>query len=176
MVVKYKINPIQVEAVQFFKHRPDNFPTIRLAQLCMLYHVHRNLFSKIIEAKSVDVIYQLFDVAVSPYWKTHYTFEKTSPKKEKFLTPSFINLIIINTIVPIKFAYTKSQGKDDSEQWIGLLTQLKPEKNSVIEKFAFFKIEAENAFQSQALLQLKNEYCDAKRCLQCAVGLELLKN
>ena len=176
LVIKYKIKPIEFEPVQFFKHRPDNFPTIRLAQLCMLYHLRRNLFSKIIEAKSVNAIYQLFDVAVSPYWKTHYTFEKTSPQKEKFLTKSFIDLIIINTIVPVKFAYAKSLGIDDSEQWIELLTQLKPEKNSIIEKFAFFKTEAENAFQSQALLQLKNEYCNAKRCLQCAVGLELLKN
>lgn len=176
LVIKYKINPIQIEVIQFFKHRPDNFPTIRLAQLCMLYHVHRNLFAKIIEAKSVNEIYQLFDIAVSTYWKTHYTFEKVSPKKEKNLTKSFIDLIIINTIVPVKFAYAKSQGKDDSEQWIALLSQLNPEKNSVIEKFAFFKIEAENAFQSQALLQLKNEYCNAKRCLQCAVGLELIKN
>ena len=115
-------------------------------------------------------------MAVSPYWKTHYTFEKTSPQKEKFLTKSFIDLIIINTIVPVKFAYAKSLGIDDSEQWIELLTQLKPEKNSVIEKFALFKIQAANAFQSQALLQLKNEYCNAKRCLQCAIGLELLKN
>jgi len=176
LIIKYKISPIQIEPLQFFKHRPDNFPTIRLAQLCMLYHVHRNLFSKIIETKSVNSIYQLFDVAVSPYWKTHYTFEKESPKKEKLLTKSFVDLIIINTIVPVKFAYAKSQGKDNSEQWIELLTQLKPEKNSIIEKFTFFKIEAENAFQSQALLQLKNEYCNAKRCLQCAIGLELLKN
>ncbi|MBL7885804.1 MAG: DUF2851 family protein [Flavobacterium sp.] len=176
LVVKYKISTIQIEAVQFFKHRPDNFPTIRLAQLGMLYHVHRNLFTKIIEAKTVNEIYQLFDVAVSSYWKTHYTFEKTSPKKEKFLTQSFIDLIIVNTIVPVKFAYAKSQGKDDSEQWIELLTQLKPEKNSIIEKFTLFKIQANNAFQSQALLQLKNEYCNAKRCLQCAIGLELLKN
>lgn len=176
LVLKYKIKSIPFEPVQFFKHRPDNFPTIRLAQLCMLYHLHRNLFSKIIAAESVNSIYKLFEISVSPYWKIHYTFEKVSPKKEKYLSRSFIDLIIINTIIPIQFAYAKSLGKDASEQLIEWISQLVAEKNTIIDKFAFFGIETKNAFQSQALLQLKNEYCNHKKCLHCAIGLELIKN
>lgn len=176
LVLKYKIKSIPVESVQFFKHRPDNFPTIRLAQLCMLYHLHRNLFSQIIKAESVSTIYKLFEVSVSSYWKTHYTFEKVSPKKEKYLSKSFIDLIIINSLIPLKFAYAKSMGKDESEHLIAWISHLVTEKNSIIDKFAFFGIESKNAFQSQALLQLKNEYCNHKKCLHCAIGLELIKN
>lgn len=176
LVLKYKIKSIPVEPVQFFKHRPDNFPTIRLAQLCMLYHLHRNFFSEIINAESVSTIYKLFEVSVSSYWKTHYTFEKVSPKKEKCLSKSFIDLIIINTLIPLKFAYSKSMGKDESEQLIEWISHLVAEKNTIIDKFACFGIESKNAFQSQALLQLKNEYCNHKKCLHCAVGLELIKN
>lgn len=176
LVLKYKIKTIPAEPIQFFKHRPDNFPTIRLAQFCMLYHLNRNLFSKIIEARSIENLYGLFQVSVSPYWKTHYTFEKISPKKDKILSRSFIDLIIINTVIPLKFAYNLNHGKEDSEQLIELVSQLSSEKNTIIDKFGVFGIESGNAFQSQALLQLKNEYCNQKKCLQCMVGLELLKN
>ncbi len=176
LVLKYKIKPILIEPIQFFKHRPDNFPTIRLAQLCMLYHVHRNLFSKIIMAESVSSIYKLFEISVSSYWKMHYTFEKTSPKKEKSLSKTFIDLLIINTVIPIKFAYSKSIGRDDSEQLIEWISHLVAEKNAIVEKFSDFGIESKNAFQTQALLQLKNEYCNHKKCMHCAIGLELIKN
>lgn len=176
LVLKYKIKPIVIEPVQFFKHRPDNFPTVRLAQLCLLYHVHRNLFSKIISVDSVSSIYKLFEISVSSYWKTHYTFEKMSPKKEKSLSKSFIDLLIINTVIPIKFAYSKSIGKDDSEQLIEWISHLVAEKNTVVDKFNDFGIESKNAFQTQALLQLKNEYCNHKKCMHCAIGLELIKN
>lgn len=176
LVLKYKIKMIPAEPIQFFKHRPDNFPTIRLAQLCMLYHLHRNLFSKIIDVQSIDALYKLFEVSVSPYWKTHYTFEKVSPKKDKILSKSFIDLIIINTIVPIKFAYNISQGKEDSEKLIELVSQLSSEKNTIIDKFVSFGIKSETAFESQSLLQLKNEYCNQRKCLQCSIGLELIKN
>lgn len=173
--IKYKLEKLIVEPVQFFKHRPDNFPTIRLAQLCMLYHKQRNLFTKIIEVKSINEIYQLFDISVSDYWQTHYNFDKISTRKDKSLSKSFIDLLIINTIIPMKFAYANSQGKDESENLIELISSISPEKNAIIDKFKQFGIKSENAFQSQSLLQLKNEYCNKKKCLHCSIGLELLK-
>jgi hypothetical protein len=165
-----------LEPVQFFQHRPDNFPTIRLAQLAMLYHLQRNLFSKIIATKNPEEIYAIFELAVSDYWKTHYNFDKPSPKKDKILSKSFIDLVIINTIIPIQFAFAQSQGKENVETIIELLSNISAEKNSIIEKFSTFGIKSNNAFESQSLLQLKNEYCNAQKCLQCAIGLELLKN
>lgn len=173
--VKYHLEPPMIAPITFFKHRPDNFPTIRLAQLAMVYHLHRNLFSQIIAANHPNEMYQLLNSSVSSYWKTHYTFDATSPKKEKKISKPFIDLLIINTIVPIQFAYAKAMGKDISEQFIPFMTKCKPEKNTIIEKFATFGVKATNAMETQALLQLKNEYCNQKRCLQCGLGMFFLK-
>ncbi len=172
---KYQLEKIMVDSVQFFKHRPDNFPTIRLSQLANLYHVQQNLFSKLVEVNTVENIYKIFDISVSNYWLNHYQFDKESPKKKKQLSKSFVDLIIINTIIPLLFAYAKSQGKETSEDLIQLLYEVAPEKNAIIEKFSFFGIKAQNAFESQSLLQLKNEYCNKSRCLECGIGMELLK-
>lgn len=175
LAIKYKLYKPTLENIQFFQHRPDNFPTIRLAQLAMLYHLQRNLFSKIISAKNLTEIQSLFDLSVNGYWKTHYNFDKPSPKKGKSLSREFINLLIINTIIPIKFAYAQNQGKESAEILIDLLATIPAEKNNIIEKFSTFGIKSKNAFQTQALLQLKNNYCNSKKCLNCAIGLDLLK-
>ena len=172
---KHQLKKIIIEPVQFFKHRPDNFPTIRLAQLAMLYHKQQNLFSKVIVAKTVKELHQLFEITISDYWQTHYQFDRESPKKKSPFSKSFINLLVINTIVPIQFAYAKSQGKEASESLLNLLREITAEKNVIIEKFANFGIKAKNAFETQSLLQLKNEYCNQSKCLQCAVGIQLLK-
>ncbi len=173
---KYQTEKNISEPVQFFKHRPDNFPTIRLSQLANLYHKQQNLFSKIIAISDVKEIYKIFEISVSEYWKTHYQFDKESPKKSKSLSKSFIDLLIINTIIPLQFAYAKSLGKDISEDLVTSLSQIAPEKNSIIDKFHTFGIKSFNAFDSQSLLELKKEYCNKSRCLDCAIGIDLIKN
>jgi hypothetical protein len=172
---KYQLEKVYTEPVQFFKHRPDNFPTIRLSQLAGLYHQHQNLFSKIIELKSIDSIYKVFNVSASLYWQNHYQFDKESPKKKKSLSDSFIDLLVINTIVPLQFAYAKTINESIAEDLISILDSISPEKNSIIEKFKSFGISSENAFETQSLLQLKNQYCDVNGCMKCAIGMELLK-
>lgn len=161
--------------LQFFKHRPDNFPTIRLAQLTHLYHSQHNLFSKIVNLNQVKNIYEIFDVMTSTYWENHYLFDKESPRKKKKLSKSFIDLLIINTIIPIQFAYAKSQGKEISEELIAVLNEIGTEKNAIIDKFNSLVKKSKTAFDSQSLLQLKNEYCNKSKCLDCAIGMELLK-
>nr|WP_322623993.1 DUF2851 family protein [uncultured Flavobacterium sp.] len=173
---KYQLQPFIPEPAEFFRHRPDNFPTIRLAQLAALYHAHQNLFSKIMQAQTAADFYALFNVPLSTYWNTHYRFDKESTSRRKQLAPSFVDLLIINAIVPFKFAYAKSLARDNTEELIALLQQLKPEKNAIMDKFAHYKIPAVSAYDSQSLLQLKNEYCNHHRCLQCAIGLSLLKS
>ena len=172
---KFQLEQSVFEPVQFFKHRPDNFPTIRLSQLANVYHSQHNLFSKVINANSIESIYDFFRVSVSNYWQNHYQFDKESPKKNKMLSKSFIDLIIINTIIPIQFAYAKSQGKEISEDLIRLMQNVAPESNTIIQKFSSFGVKSKNAFDTQSLLQLKNEYCNKSKCLDCAIGIELLK-
>ncbi|MCV2486572.1 DUF2851 family protein [Flavobacterium sp. SH_e] len=173
---KYQIEKTYVDPVQFFKLRPDNFPTIRLSQLASLYHRHQNLFSKIIGLKSVDEVYRLLNISASLYWQNHYQFDKESPKKSKMLSKSFIDLVIINTIIPLQFAYSNIMGESTAEDLIDFMNEVVSEKNAIIDKFNLFGIKPQSAFESQALLELKNEYCERKACLKCAIGLELLKN
>lgn len=176
LIKKYKITKNVFDKVEFFKHRPDNFPTIRLAQLAALYFKEHNLFSKIISFNAISELYDLFKVEVSNYWETHYNFDKNSVLKKKKMTNSFIDLILINTILPIRFAYEQSIQKQSSAEIIDLVEAIQPEKNIIVDRFATIGIIAENAFQTQSLLQLKKEYCDHKKCLQCAIGIHLLKN
>ncbi|WP_339918643.1 DUF2851 family protein [uncultured Flavobacterium sp.] len=172
---KYQIEKSSCNRVQFFKHRPDNFPTIRLSQLANLYHSNQNLFSQISEITSVKAIYDVFRVSASSYWQDHYQFDKESPKKKKMLSKSFIDLIIINTLIPIQFAYAKSRGEEIAEDLIQLLNEVAPEKNAIVDKFSSFGLKSGSAFETQSLLQLKNEYCAKSKCLECAIGMELMK-
>lgn len=172
--VKFNLKPISNGQVQFFRLRPNNFPTIRLSQLVFLYSKHQNLFSKIIEIDTLELFYTLFEVSTLPFWETRFTFEKESKKSTKKLTKSFIDLILINTIIPLKFVHLKSLGKSDFSSLFNILEQIKPEKNTIISKFNDLKIKSPNAFKTQALLQLKNEYCSKQLCLQCAIGKTIL--
>ena len=172
---KYQLEEPLIQKVQFFKHRPDNFPTIRLAQLAALYHSNQSLFSNLIEIRSVKEIYTTLSIVPSHYWLTHYQLDRLSPHKKKQLSKSFIDLIIMNTIAPLQFAFAKSQGREITEEIIQLLIDIKAEKNVILDKFKLVGIVARNAFESQSLLQLKNEYCNKSNCLQCAIGVELLQ-
>lgn len=172
---KYRLEPIAKHRFQFFRMRPNNFPTIRIAQLIALYNKYQNLFSRLIDVNKVESFYDLFTGEVNDFWKTHYTFETASKKTDKRLSKSFIDLLIINTIIPLKFVYEQARGEVDQEGLLQLIKQLKPENNSIISKFLELKIKANNAFESQALLELKNNYCAKKCCLQCAIGSKLLK-
>lgn len=172
---KYKLMSIAKNEFQFFRMRPNNFPTIRVAQLVALYHKHDNLFSKIISNDKFEDIYELFSIGVNDFWKEHYTFYTSSKRSSKKLTKEFINLIIINTIVPLKFVYMKHKGVLEEKKIIDLMRSLRPEKNNVITKFSDLNIPVKNAFDSQALIELKYHYCDKKRCLDCAIGMNLMK-
>lgn len=154
----------------FFRLRPPNFPTIRFAQLAALYNEHNNLFSKVIQLDKAEDFYNLFSVSASVYWDTHYNFGVSSKESKKRITKTFIDLLIINTVLPIKFSHAVQQGREVSEELLKIASEIPSEKNGIIDKFNSLKNISKNALQSQALLQLKTEYCDKHRCLQCAIG------
>ena len=116
----------------------------------------------------------MLNVSTSPFWESHYTFEKESKKSIKNLTKSFIDLLVINTLIPIQFLYLKSLGKNDFSEVIEIIEAVKPEKNSIITKFNEMKVKSKSAFDTQALIQLKNEYCNKQNCLVCEIGKDLL--
>jgi hypothetical protein len=172
---KYQLKSMKQE-VQFFKLRPDNFPTIRLAQLAALFHKQHSVFQFLIATDRLNELREMFKVSASKYWETHYQFDKESPKKRKRLSSEFIDLLLVNTILPLQFSYADYQGTDKTEDFLELIKQIKAESNTVISKFASVGISSENAFQTQTLLQLKKNYCEKNRCLQCQIGIHLLKN
>ena len=171
---KYQLVSINNKMFQFFRMRPNNFPTIRLAQIIALYHAKQNLFSELMNFTKLEEFYEFFSVDIPEFWMTHYTFDKVAPQRLKKITKSFVDLVLINTIIPLKFMYLKNRGDVEEEQFLDIMLQLKPEKNAVISKFIALKIPSQNAFETQALLQLKNNYCAKKRCLQCAIGNKIL--
>lgn len=171
---KFQLENNQVLPLQFFRLRPSNFPTIRLSQLASLYHEHQNLFSKVIATKTLEGFYDLFKVNTSSFWETHYTFQKESKSSIKAITKSFIDLLLINTILPIKFCYAKQKGETIDETILELISKIKSEKNSIIDAFNNLKPISKSALQSQSLIQLKTEYCDRNKCLKCAIGNTLI--
>lgn len=175
---KYNLYPLSASVFKFFRLRPPGFPTVRLAQLAAVYSRYPNLFTFLTGSKSADKIYPVFSDLVLPgFWENHFTLEKESQRKsDKKISSELIERIIINVIVPVKFAYAKSLGKDINDELIDLLVSLPPEKNTIIQEFSKLGLNAQNAFESQAYLELKKHYCDLKNCLNCSIGLQLLKN
>lgn len=161
---------------RFLRMRPSNFPHVRLAQLAHIYHKERSLFSRIIEAESVEAVCKILTASTSPYWKDHYCFGTSSPEREKQMGRSALHLIIINTIVPFLYAYGLHRADELlCERATKLLDSLKAEDNYVIRQWSAVGIKASTAADSQALLQLKREYCDKKECLRCRFGFEYLR-
>ena len=172
---KFKLKPIDSSLWKFMRLHPPNFPTIRISQLANLIYKSTHLFSKILEAGSVKQIISLLSTETSEYWQTHYRFDKISPKRNKKLGSDSINTIIINTIVPFLFVYGKEKREEKfSDNALLFLEKLPPENNSIISKWKSIGVPAKTSYETQALLQLKNEYCSRKRCLECSVGAKLL--
>ena len=172
---KHRLKPIP-QLLHFLRMRPSNFPTIRLAQLAMLIHQSSHLFSKVIEADTIQQLRAMFQVTANDYWHYHYSFNEQSPFRKKQVGDVMINNLLINTVIPLLFVYAQEQHnlalKEKAIQW---LQQLPKEKNNITAGWEAAGVQHQSAFDSQALLYLKKEYCQTKRCLQCAIGNNLLK-
>lgn len=174
---KLKLHSIDAHLWKFLRLRPVNFPTIRIAQFANLIFNSTHLFSKIIETENCGDIKKLLNVDVSDYWHTHFVFDKTSTPAKKHLGDDSVNNIIINTVVPFLFVYGKQKNEVKYvERALQFLEQTAGEHNSIINKWGALKLSVKNAYSTQALLQLKNEYCSHKKCLSCNIGNYLLKN
>lgn len=160
---------------QFFRLRPDNFPSLRLAQMAKIYHQQPQLFQHILHLKTKKDLYRFFNIKLSEFWDTRYSLTKISKSKTKKISRSFIDLLIINTILPLKFCYEKQQSVPDFDALLELISSLKPEQNRKVKVFEDLRAKTNtSALSSQALLQLKTHYCDKNYCLQCHLGQKLI--
>jgi hypothetical protein len=174
---KYKLTPIENHLWKFMRLRPQNFPTIRLAQFAALV-VHANhLFSKVLEIKDVKALRNLFsEIKVNPYWEDHYRFDAESAPSSKNMGPSSIDILLLNTLALFLFSYGKhNQIQHYINRCLKLLEHLPNENNKIITDFVNLGVKITTAFESQALLELKNNYCNYKKCLHCGVGNKILK-
>ncbi|NTW32111.1 MAG: DUF2851 family protein [Bacteroidetes bacterium] len=173
---KFSLSAIDGHLWKFLRLHPAGFPTIRIAQFATLIQSSVHLFSKIIEAKKLTEIEDLFNVECSDYWQNHYVFGKESPKRSKKFGKPSIDNIVINTIVPFLFVYgiNKNDGKY-KDRAVKFLEQLEGEKNNIISKWKLLDVPTKTAFSTQSLLELKNNYCKNKKCLSCGIGNFLLR-
>ncbi|MGL4908821.1 MAG: DUF2851 family protein [Bacteroidales bacterium] len=172
---KFTLSPIEMRQWKFMRTRPINFPTLRIAQLATLLHTAQSFVSKVLDLKTKKDCTLLFEVQPSEYWTEHYHFAKKSPKCNKGLGKMSIARIIANFVVPMQFSYGKIPNNQAlCDNAIDLLEQLDAEQNSIISGWKSMDVEPCSMFESQALIELKQEYCDKKRCLQCAIGRQVL--
>lgn len=173
---KFKLRPLDETLFKSLRVRPGNFPHLKLAQLAAIWSSHDTLFSVLLEAPTPRVIKDCFRVKLSDYWLTHYHFRYASVPKEKTMGDSFLNILLINAVVPMLFAYGQKKHRPEySERAIRLLETIPAEQNSIIRLFTDKGVVVRNAGDSQSLIQLKREYCEKKKCLYCRIGFQLLK-
>ena len=173
---KFGLIPMDASLWRFLRLRPANFPHIRIAQLACLYHRAYGLFSRIMETETLQGVRDILKGGTSEYWLTHYTFGGSSPSRPKTLSNTSLDLLIINTVVTFLYAYGLHKGNRVLCARAGsFLEELKAENNYITRMWEQCGMKASNAADSQALIQLKKEYCDKKKCLYCRIGYEYLK-
>jgi hypothetical protein len=173
---KFSLTPMDWRRWRFMRLRPQNFPHIRISQLAQLYHGRRMGLAALTECSSIETVRALLDTHVTAYWETHYTFGSESTRHSKHLSAASLDLLVINTAVPVLFAYGRHTSREElCERAIDLLESLRPENNRIIRMWRDCGLEVRSAGDSQALLQLKNEYCDRRDCLRCRIGYEYLR-
>ncbi|MFN0256900.1 DUF2851 family protein [Pedobacter ureilyticus] len=174
---KYSLTAIDISLWKFLRMRPQNFPTLRLAQFAALIAKSSHLFSKVLEVKNVRELHLLFEeLPVNNFWLNHYHFNKETEKVSVQLGKSSINNLLINTVSLFLFAYGKYTGQANYQtRAFYLLESVAVEKNAIVSQYLDAGVHAENAYQTQALLQLRKAYCNEKKCLNCGIGLKILK-
>ncbi len=173
---KYSLHPMNAFQWKYGRLRPQNFPDIRLAQFAAFIRQARNSFANILETTSIECLRQIFMAKPSEYWGSHYAFQKKSKLQNKTIGIDHADLLIINVVVPLKFTYGVIRGKTElKDEALRLLELIHPEKNSILKNWKKLGLDTNSAADSQALIFLKKQFCDKRKCLECHIGKEILK-
>lgn len=172
---KFQLTPMEKESWKLFRIRPQNFPYRRIAMLAQFIEGGFRMMNRILDAEGEKEMRALFEVELSGYWTKHYTFGKPNERATATLSRSSIDIILINTVAPLLYAYGELTGNYEmTDKAIKLLEDLRAESNSIVAHFVAYGIDCPDALTSQALVQLKREYCDARKCIYCKIGHHLL--
>lgn len=172
---KYKLFPMPTHLWKYMRLRPAAFPDIRIAQLAQLMSKTDFLFSKILEIEDLQQLLQLLHSQASEFWDEHYRFEVSSPVRIKKMGTSSLHVLLINAVIPFLFVYGRRKGESKYEdRAMSFLSQIASEKNQITRNFSALGKMASNAMESQAQIELKQHYCEFKKCLECKIGMVLL--
>ena len=173
---KFSLTPMDFHHWKFLRLRPQNFPHVRLSQLVDLYFRQGVNFSRILETRNLNSLRALLRAEATDYWRRHYTFGIDSVENSKQLQNASLDLIIINTVAPLLFTYGKER-LDESlcERAFNLLEETRAEHNFITRSWTAAGLPVRNAADSQALIQLKREYCEKRDCIRCRFGTEYLR-
>jgi hypothetical protein len=170
---KYGLQSLPSHLWKFLRLRPVNFPTIRLVQLSALLARENALFDALLHCRNLSEARELLYAEPSDYWRQHFRPGAKGKASSKKLGRQAIDLIIINTVIPLLFAFGKLRGKPLFQQkaidWLG---ELPPESNRIVKEWEApgIGISALSAADSQGLVYLKKHYCDHRKCLCCRIG------
>ncbi len=173
---KYGLESLKPSIWKFSKLRPPSFPGVRIGQFAALIHRSENLFSKVLGTGSLKVLSQLLSDSPSIYWREHYRFGVKHARTKAGMGEAFQQTLIINVIIPFLFIYGRI--KDElfyRQRALDLLDQMAPENNKITRIYKELGLEIKSGYQSQAAIQLYNAYCSTKKCLNCSVGIHLIK-
>jgi hypothetical protein len=175
---KYSLQSSQLNAAQwkFLRLRPSNFPTLRIAQFASLLHSRKSIFSHLIEIEDYKALQQFLKITPSSYWQTHYRFGKKAERAVPDFGEASADVVIINSVVPLLVAYGKA--KDDwtlVDKAVNILQHIAPEKNRIVALWKELGYTSKSAFDSQGLIELYNNFCQRRQCLNCNIGSAILK-
>ncbi len=157
--------------------RPANFPHRRIAFLALLVYGGFRMMSRIVEARDEKEARAVFEVPLTGYWAEHYGFGVSSPRNISCLSAQSINILIINAVVPLSYAYGVRRGDEAlCDRALSMLQSLPAERNSVVDLFVKSGMKCHDAFASQAMVQLRREYCETHKCLYCRIGHRMLSS
>lgn len=173
---KYQLIPIAAHQWNWLRLRPQNFPPVRLAQFAqMLYETGNSLSDKVLRSGMAS-LQSWLSLAPDEYWQTHYMFGKSSPKYASGVGETVINSLIINVVVPVRFAYARFTGDDDmQEDALALLERVPYEDNKTTRLFVGSAFPCRSAYDSQAQIELMEYFCTQKRCLKCSIGEKIVR-
>lgn len=172
---KYSIEPMEASQWRLTKIYPNNHPILRLSQIATLLASTPHIMDRILECQSSDDAYSLFSTSTQPYWLTHFTPAKTSQAVSKRMGRTKTDLLAINLVVQMQFAYGAYTNSERLRQRaLALLEELPAEKNSIVAQWNSYGKVSRTAYDSQALLQLAFEYCRHHRCEECPVGRRVI--
>jgi hypothetical protein len=173
---KHHLRPLDVHWWKFSRLRPHNFPSIRIAQFAAFLFSKKDVFKKLIEVNNLKDLYSFFDFQTSGYWTTHFRFFNSNTSIDKGFGKKSADSILINALVPALFFYGKIKNEELYQQRaMEFLNEIQGERNNITSKWKELGMNVASAINTQGLLELKNQYCSEKKCLNCSIGIDILK-